>query len=116
MSTVLFMETRAVFGRTSQLNHFKRAQFAVVLGYYWLLCRVDRTILAPLFSYQGLAYRSASGWTQISVLGLILLCTPFTPARYRQPSDGMLYMLLPLVPQRPQADHGPSRFVGLTVR
>src|ERR1022692_3951380 len=75
----------------------KGAQFATALGYYGLLCWVDRTTLAPVFGYQGLTYRSASSWTQVGVVALILLCTAFTPVRYRQPSDGVLYLLLPLV-------------------
>jgi hypothetical protein len=75
----------------------KGAQIAATLAYYWLLCQVDRAILAPAFGYQGLAYRSASAWTQIAIVGLILLCTALTPVRLRQPSDGVLYVLLPLV-------------------
>lgn len=75
----------------------KGAQFAGVLAYYWLLCWTDQTLLAPAFSYQGLNYRSAATWTQIGVTGLILLCTALTPVRLRHPSDGVLYVLLPLV-------------------
>lgn len=75
----------------------KTAQFASALSYYGLLCWVDHTILAPLFGYQGLMYESPSAWAQVGVVGLILLCTALTPVRYRQPSDGVLYVLLPLV-------------------
>ena len=97
MSTVLLMKTGTLLRETNRLEYYKVAQFAAALGYYGLICSADRTILAPLFGYQGLTYRSASTWTQISVLGLILLCTALTPVRYRQPSDGVLYVLLPLV-------------------
>ena len=83
--------------RTNLLSYHKSVQFAAVLGYYALICLADRSILAPIFGYLGLFYRSPSTWTQIGVLGLILLCTVVTPVRYRQPSDGVLYMLLPLV-------------------
>jgi hypothetical protein len=75
----------------------KAAQFAAVLTYYWLLCLADRVVLAPVFGYQGLQYQSAPFWTQMSVVALILLCTALTPVRLRQPSDGVLYVLLPLV-------------------
>jgi hypothetical protein len=91
------MGTGAQLRGTNRLARYKVGQFAAVLGYYWLICLADRTILAPLFGYQGLNYRSASTWMQISVLGLILLCTAVTPVRYRQPSDVLMYMLLPLV-------------------
>jgi hypothetical protein len=94
---MLPMETGGQLSVTKWLGYYKIGQFAAALGYYGLICLVDRTILAPLFGYQGLNYRSASTWTQISVLGLILLCTALTPVRYRQPSDGVLYTLLPLV-------------------
>jgi hypothetical protein len=94
---MLAMETGERLIATNRHGYYKIGQFAVALGYYWLICLSDRTILAPLFGYQGLNYRSASPWTQISVLGLILLCTALTPVRYRQPSDGVLYTLLPLV-------------------
>lgn len=66
----------------------------MALGYCWLLCWVDRRIIAPLFGYKGLAYRSVPTQTQICVLGLINTCTVITPTRYRQPSDGVLYVLL----------------------
>jgi hypothetical protein len=94
---MLPMETGGSLNAANRLSYCKIGQFAAALGYYELICSADRTILAPLFGYQGLNYRSASPWTQISVLGLILLCTALTPVRYRQPSDGVLYTLLPLV-------------------
>jgi hypothetical protein len=75
----------------------KAAQFGAALGYYWLLCLADRTILAPAFGYQGLNYQAMPGWTQLGIVALILLCTALTPVRLRQPSDGVLYVLLPLV-------------------
>jgi hypothetical protein len=93
----MLMETGAQPKGTNWLGRYKVGQFATALGYYWLICLADRTILAPLFGYQGLNYRSPSIWTQITVVGLILLCTAVTPVRYRQPSDIVLYMLLPLV-------------------
>jgi O-antigen/teichoic acid export membrane protein len=91
------MGTGTLLRGTNPLGYQKTVQFAAALGYYGLICLADRAILAPLFGYQGLFYRAPSAWTQISVLGLILLCTAVTPVRYRQPSDGVLYMLLPLV-------------------
>src|SRR5260370_344716 len=97
LSTVLLMETERLLREIKWSGYYKGAQFATALGYYWLLCLADRTILAPAFGYQGLMYRSASTWTQIGVVGLILLCTALTPVRLRQPSDGVLYVLLPLV-------------------
>jgi hypothetical protein len=75
----------------------KFSQVAAALLYYWLLCWIDRTVLAPLFGYQGLAYRPATHWTQAGVVGLTILCAALTPVRIRQPSDGVLYVLLPLV-------------------
>jgi hypothetical protein len=94
---VILMETETQRSGTNRLGYHKVGQFAASLGYYWLVCLADRTILAPLFGYQGLNYRSASTLMQISVLGLILFCTALTPIRYRQPSDGVLYVLLVLV-------------------
>lgn len=91
------MATGTLLRGANPLSYHKLVQFAAVSGYYGLICLTDRTILAPLFGYQGLFYRSASTWTQIEVLALILLCTAVLPVRYRQPSDGVLYMLLPLV-------------------
>lgn len=95
-SRVLAMVT-AQLSDTKGLMYRKGVQFATALGYYALLCLVDETILAPAFGYQGLAYRSTSTWTQVGVAALIFLCTAVTPARMRQPSDGVLYVLLPLV-------------------
>jgi O-antigen polymerase len=97
VSTVLLVVTERLLVETKWPGCRKGAQFAAALGYYGMLCWVDRTILAPLFGYQGLTYRSPSTWTQMGVVGLILLCTALTPVRYRQPSDGVLYVLLPLV-------------------
>ena len=97
MSTLLLVVTKWLLIETDWPGCRKGAQFATALGYYGLLCWADRTILAPLFGYQGLEYRSASTLTQLGVVGLILLCTALTPVRYRQPSDGVLYVLLPLV-------------------
>ena len=91
------MVSERVLIETKWPGCLKGAQFVASMVYYGLLCWVDRTILAPLFSYQGLMYRSPSTWTQLGVIGLILLCTALTPVRYRQPSDGVLYILLPLV-------------------
>jgi O-antigen/teichoic acid export membrane protein len=78
-------------------SYHKLVQFAASLGYYALICLVDRTILAPLFGYLGLFYASPSTLAQIGLLSLILVCTAVTPVHYRQPSDGVLYMLLYLV-------------------
>ncbi len=75
----------------------KGMQFAAFLSCYGLPCWADRVILAPLFGYQGLMYQSATTRAQRRVAGLILPCTAFTAVRYRQPFDGVLYMLLPLV-------------------
>lgn len=91
------MGTGIPLSGTNRLGYYKIGQFAAAFGYYGLICLADRTILAPLFGYQGLTYNAASASTQVSVLGLILLCTALTPVRYRQPSDGVLYTLLPLV-------------------
>ena len=91
------MGTGTQLRATTRVEYHKSVQFAAALGYYGLICLADRTILSPLFGYQGLTYRSASTWTDIYVLGLILLCTALTPVCYRQPSDGVLYALLLLV-------------------
>jgi hypothetical protein len=43
--TVLFMRSRAAFGRTSRLDRHKGARFVGALGDCWLFCYVDRTNL-----------------------------------------------------------------------
>jgi hypothetical protein len=91
------MDTEWLLREMKRSGYCKGAQFVTALGYYWLLCLADRTILAPAFGYQGLMYRSATIWMQIGVVGLIMLCVAVTPVRPRQPSDGVLYVLLPLV-------------------
>lgn len=75
----------------------KAGQFLAILVYYQVLCYADRALLAPAFGYQGLNYQAPSGWTQGTVAALILACTALTPCRLRHPSDGVLYVLLPLV-------------------
>ncbi len=91
------MKTNWLLREMKRTGYYKTAQLATALGYYWLLCLADRTILAPAFGYQGLGYQSVSILTQICIVGLIVLCTTLTPVRLRQPSDGVLYVLLPLV-------------------
>ena len=91
------METEWLLRETGRPGPRKFAQVAAALFYYWLLCWIDRTVLAPLFGYQGLAYRPATHWTQAGVVGLTILCAALTPVRIRQASDGVLYVLLPLV-------------------
>jgi hypothetical protein len=75
----------------------KAGQFLAVLAYYWVLSYADRVILAPAFGYEGLYYQAPSPWVQGTVIALIIACTVLTPARLRHPSDGVLYILLPLV-------------------
>jgi hypothetical protein len=75
----------------------KAGQFLATLGCYWLLSYADRVLLAPAFGYQGLAYQGPSLRTQGTVIVLIIACTALTPACLRHPSDGVLYILLPLV-------------------
>jgi hypothetical protein len=75
----------------------KAGQFAAILAYYWLLTYADRTILGPVFGYQGLTYQAPPLWVQGTVLVLIVTCTALTPARLRHPADGVLYILLALV-------------------
>jgi hypothetical protein len=91
------MESEQVLNTAKQYGLRKGVQVAAALSYYWVICQADRTILAPTFAYQGLMYRSVSAWTQVIVVALILLCTAATPLRMRHPSDGVLYVLLPLV-------------------
>jgi hypothetical protein len=74
----------------------KTGQFAAVLAYYWVLSYADRAILAPAFGYEGLHYQAPSPWLQGTVIALIITGTALTPARLRHPSDGVLYILLPL--------------------
>lgn len=94
---MLVMQSEQVLNTAKQSGLHKGIQVAAALSYYWVICQADRAILAPVFGYQGLMYRSASTWTQVIVVTLILFCTAATPVRMRQPSDGVLYVLLPLV-------------------
>jgi hypothetical protein len=75
----------------------KAGQFAAILACYWVLSYADRAILAPAFGYDGLFYQAPSPWVQGTVIVLIIACTALTPARLRYPSDGVLYIMLPLV-------------------
>jgi hypothetical protein len=91
------MPSEQVLNTVKQSGLCKGVQVAAALSYYWVICQADRAILAPVFGYQGLMYKSASTWTQVIVVILIMVCTTATPMRMRQPSDCVLYVLLPLV-------------------
>jgi hypothetical protein len=94
---VLAMQREQVVKTAKKSGLHKGIQVAAALSYYWVICQADRAILSPMFAYQGLIYRSASTWTQVIIVTLILFCTAATPVRMRQPSDSVLYVLLPLV-------------------
>ena len=115
---MLFMETRSVFGRESRLYHFKGAQFVEALGYYWLLCQVDRTILAPqnadkqvavvLITIPALTLANSALFTCLLTHGMLLALIVITQwPRIAQQADER---------HRPQANHGPSESAWLTVR
>jgi hypothetical protein len=97
VSTVLLMKTEWLLSEMKRAVYYKGVQCAAALGYYWLVCMADQAILAPAFTYQGLYYKSPSALMQLTILGLIVLCTAVTPISLRQPSDTILYVLLPLV-------------------
>jgi hypothetical protein len=75
----------------------KTGQFLAILGYLWVLAYTDRVILAPAFGYQGLSYQTPAASAWLEIVTLVIACTALTPVRLRQPSDGVLYFLLPLV-------------------
>jgi hypothetical protein len=132
VSIMLLMRTGALLRGADLLGCCKVMQFTAILGHYSWICTVDRTVLAPLLSYQVTDMIISVAGACVLLAGCSMVPRPWGNSANRLPLrqpckvavllSVACYGLLALrivqqteEPQRPPAGYGRSGLVVLTV-